>query len=52
MWLAPNLITLLGLFALLLSYVVAAVHLPEFAGTAPLWLYFSRSAAAPTTCPR
>lgn len=45
MWLAPNLITLLGLFALLLSYVVAAVHLPEFAGTAPLWLYFSSAFA-------
>lgn len=42
MWLAPNLITLLGLSALLLSYAVAAAHQPDFSGFAPLWLYASR----------
>jgi ethanolaminephosphotransferase len=29
LWLAPNLITLLGLFAMVLGYVVVAFHLPE-----------------------
>lgn len=42
MWLAPNLITLLGLSALLLSYGVAAAHQPDFSGFAPLWVYVSR----------
>ena len=31
-WLAPNLITLTGLFALVLAYVVNAWYLPEFEG--------------------
>lgn len=31
-WLAPNMITLTGLFALLVAYVVTAVYLPEFEG--------------------
>lgn len=34
-WLAPNLITLMGLFALMVAYVVAAVYLPEFHGKPP-----------------
>lgn len=45
-WLAPNLITLLGLSALLLAYVLNAVYLPEFAGDAPRWLYFLNGTAA------
>eukprot|EP00887_Chlorella_sp_A99_P008007 scaffold12.g8007.t1 len=45
-WLAPNLITLIGTFALLVAYVVAAVHLPEFEGEAPRWLYALSGAAA------
>lgn len=40
MWLAPNLITLMGLTALLAAYVAAWVELPEIGGFAPLWLYF------------
>lgn len=39
MWLAPNLITLIGLFALLSSYALGAFYLPEFAGEAPRWFY-------------
>lgn len=39
-WLAPNLITLMGVLALLGAYAVGAVHLPEFEGQAPRWLYF------------
>ena len=42
MWLAPNLITLIGVSALVASYATSAAYLPEFAGTAPLWLYFFR----------
>ncbi|KAL4432539.1 hypothetical protein ABPG77_000476 [Micractinium sp. CCAP 211/92] len=45
MWLAPNLITLLGLSALLLSYAMAAAHQPDFSGFAPLWLYASSAFA-------
>ncbi|KAI3425927.1 hypothetical protein D9Q98_007899 [Chlorella vulgaris] len=41
MWLAPNLITLIGLTALVLSYVTGWALLPEFAGNAPRWFYFS-----------
>jgi hypothetical protein len=52
MWLAPNLITLLGVFALLLSYFLSAVYLPEFAGSAPLWVYFFRWAQAGCRCRR
>ena len=45
-WLAPNLITLTGLFALLVSYVVAALYLPELAGEdPPRWLYFLSGSA-------
>ncbi len=35
-WLAPNLITLLGLFALIFAYIVNTVYLPEFEGEWPL----------------
>lgn len=34
MWLAPNLITLLGTMGLLVGYVCSAYHLPEFSGAA------------------
>ena len=46
MWLAPNLITLIGVSALVASYATSAAYLPEFAGTAPLWLYFFRCVLA------
>ena len=32
MWLAPNLITLLGTMGLLIGYVCSAYYLPEFEG--------------------
>lgn len=40
MWLAPNLITLLGTGGLVLGYMVSAFYLPEFQGVAPWWVYF------------
>ena len=42
LWLAPNLITLIGVSALVMAYVAAAVQLPDFAGSAPLWVYAGR----------
>lgn len=38
-WLAPNLITLLGLFALIVSYGITAAYLPDFTGPTDRWLY-------------
>lgn len=35
MWLAPNLITLLGTGGLVVGYMVSAYYLPEFQGAAP-----------------
>lgn len=32
MWLAPNLITLLGTMGLVAGYVASAIYLPEFEG--------------------
>jgi hypothetical protein len=32
MWLAPNLITLLGTMGLVIGYVASAIYLPEFEG--------------------
>mmetsp|Transcript_16607 Transcript_16607/g.49684 ORF Transcript_16607/g.49684 Transcript_16607/m.49684 type:complete len:406 (-) Transcript_16607:348-1565(-) len=40
MWLAPNLITLLGTGGLVVGYMVSAYYLPEFQGVAPWWVYF------------
>ncbi|KAK9829687.1 hypothetical protein WJX72_007350 [[Myrmecia] bisecta] len=40
LWLAPNLITLTGLFGLVAAYLVTAWYLPEFEGDAPRWVYF------------
>lgn len=33
LWLAPNLITLIGVFALVVAYVVTLFYLPGLAGT-------------------
>jgi hypothetical protein len=34
LWLAPNLITLSGIFGLLGAYVLTAIYFPEFEGEA------------------
>lgn len=44
-WLAPNLVTLTGLFALVVTYIVTAIYLPEFGADIPRWLYFLAGAA-------
>lgn len=40
MWLAPNLITLVGLLVTFGAYFVMWYYLPEFTGEAPRWTYF------------
>lgn len=45
LWLAPNLITLMGLWALLAAYALGVKYLPEFAGPAPTWLPAVKCAA-------
>ncbi|KAL3137923.1 hypothetical protein ABBQ38_005170 [Trebouxia sp. C0009 RCD-2024] len=40
LWLAPNLITLIGVSALVVAYVVTLFYLPGLAGSGPWWLYY------------
>ncbi|CAL5221609.1 g3829 [Coccomyxa viridis] len=40
LWLAPNLITLIGTFGLILAYFVSLYHVPTFTEVAPWWVYF------------
>lgn len=42
-WLAPNLITLTGLIALLATYVVTAYYSPDFEHELPRWIYLMSS---------
>lgn len=39
LWLAPNLITLMGTMALVASYLTSAYYTPDFVGDAPRWTY-------------
>ena len=41
MWLAPNLITLLGLICILINIVTIQVLVPDFIGPGPAWMYWS-----------
>ncbi len=50
LWLAPNLITLMGLWALLAAYALGVKYLPEFAGPAPAWLPAVKCAGAVGGC--
>jgi ethanolaminephosphotransferase len=44
-WLAPNLITLTGLTALITAYSVIAAHTPDFERPAPSWMYLMAGCA-------
>lgn len=44
-WLAPNLITLMGLSALMAAYVTTTIFMPGFQGAAPGWVYFATGSA-------
>ncbi|KAF2013449.1 ethanolaminephosphotransferase 1 [Aaosphaeria arxii CBS 175.79] len=41
LWLAPNLVTLLGFFFILGNVVLLEVYVPDLVGPAPSWVYFS-----------
>uniref|UniRef100_A0A7S3QKN7 Ethanolaminephosphotransferase n=1 Tax=Dunaliella tertiolecta TaxID=3047 RepID=A0A7S3QKN7_DUNTE len=47
MWLAPNLITLIGLIGIMLSYLASALYFPDFTGdeSAPRWLHLLNALA-------
>eukprot|EP00164_Ancoracysta_twista_P001454 GFYU01001894.1.p1 GENE.GFYU01001894.1~~GFYU01001894.1.p1 ORF type:complete len:399 (-),score=101.14 GFYU01001894.1:39-1133(-) len=40
MWLAPNLVTLIGLLCVISSYAVIMVHAPTLTEACPSWVYF------------
>ncbi|KZV87382.1 Choline/ethanolaminephosphotransferase [Exidia glandulosa HHB12029] len=42
-WIAPNLITLLGLSFIIGNVVCQAIYDPELRGTAPSWVYFTHA---------
>eukprot|EP01132_Coremiostelium_polycephalum_P000550 gene550-694_t len=39
MWLAPNLITLIGFIFILASYITTSLYIPTISGEAPSWVY-------------
>ena len=41
LWLAPNLVTLLGFFFILGNIVLLELHIPDLVGPAPSWVYYS-----------
>lgn len=43
-WLAPNVITLLGIFAIYLNIACILIYIPDLVGPGPAWLYFSFAA--------
>ncbi|KAF2635321.1 ethanolaminephosphotransferase 1 [Massarina eburnea CBS 473.64] len=41
LWLAPNLVTLLGFFFILANIGILALYVPDLVGPAPSWVYYS-----------
>jgi ethanolaminephosphotransferase len=41
MWLAPNLITLLGLVCILVNIMTIQILMPDLIGPGPVWMYWS-----------
>ncbi|CAN9297347.1 unnamed protein product [Alternaria alternata] len=41
LWIAPNLVTLLGFFFILGNVVLLEVYIPDLVGPAPSWVYYS-----------
>ncbi|KAI9695975.1 MAG: hypothetical protein M1820_008316 [Bogoriella megaspora] len=41
LWLAPNMVTLLGFFFILANIALLAICMPDLVGPGPSWLYFS-----------
>jgi ethanolaminephosphotransferase len=44
MWLAPNMVTLLGFFCILINIVLLQLYVPDLVGPAPAWLCYSFAA--------
>ena len=44
MWLAPNLVTLLGFFCILINIIFVVLFVPDLVGPAPPWLCYSFAA--------
>lgn len=43
-WLAPNVITLLGLLAIYANVITILIYIPDLVGPGPSWIYFSFAA--------
>ncbi|KAI8089769.1 CDP-alcohol phosphatidyltransferase-domain-containing protein [Halteromyces radiatus] len=41
MWMAPNLITLIGLLFMIINVIFAIIFIPDMDGEEPSWIYFS-----------
>lgn len=41
LWLAPNMVTLLGFFFILANVILLEIFIPDLIGPGPSWLYFS-----------
>ncbi|KIX02247.1 uncharacterized protein Z518_08186 [Rhinocladiella mackenziei CBS 650.93] len=41
MWLAPNMVTLLGFFCILINILFLQIFIPDLVGPGPTWLYYS-----------
>lgn len=41
MWLAPNMVTLLGFFCILVNILLLQIYMPDLTGPGPSWLYYS-----------
>ncbi|KAJ9648426.1 hypothetical protein H2199_001281 [Coniosporium tulheliwenetii] len=41
LWLAPNMVTLLGFFFILANVVLLEIYVPDLVGPAPSWVYYS-----------
>lgn len=41
LWLAPNMVTLIGFFFILLNVIFLAIFIPDLMGPGPSWVYYS-----------
>jgi ethanolaminephosphotransferase len=41
MWLAPNMVTLLGFFCILINVLFLQLFIPDLVGPGPAWIYYS-----------
>ncbi|KAK3983915.1 putative choline/ethanolaminephosphotransferase [Cladorrhinum sp. PSN332] len=41
LWVAPNMVTLLGFFCILINVALLVIYMPDLVGPGPSWLYYS-----------